>query len=470
MPKPKSGESEKDYMSRCMAYPDMQKYESDQRAAICHSMFKEKSQMENLKKGISNALKNLQIVIKKMERQEIYKSVLNEIPSMTLNLFSYSGQMRFKDIYLEKRLAGSSIEDSLNVTSKLIVRSFKDNKLIVLKSIQKELKRLLENKSKFYLEKAEHQEGDKKMIFGKPFTFSGGKWIPDEDGGKEEEKPEEDFTEVEEINEIVNELIDRGYTEEEISNMSKEEIEETLKVEITDDNREQILDAQSDIIREDLEQQAAEILQNDPEEYNNMKELLSDDEPGFEYEPTEEEILMALRDSVMNLSDDKLNEIIEDKTEEEEKPEEPKEEQGQTGWANESGIDREEFLNPEHFDRLNNLNEEQLNSLFEEHGLDPEESLNENIGYLSMIPPDSLEESLNNQEGENLFTPLTDEQEEDAQKRIDNLSFDQKKDLISKLDWTPNEGINKENIEEIIDSIISYEDFKKLNEVLSSLE
>lgn len=40
MPKPKDDESEKDYMSRCMAYGDMQKYDSSQRAAICHSMYR----------------------------------------------------------------------------------------------------------------------------------------------------------------------------------------------------------------------------------------------------------------------------------------------------------------------------------------------------------------------------------------------------------------------------------------------
>lgn len=42
MPKPKAGESEKDFMGRCMSFPDMQKYPADQRAAICHSKYGEK--------------------------------------------------------------------------------------------------------------------------------------------------------------------------------------------------------------------------------------------------------------------------------------------------------------------------------------------------------------------------------------------------------------------------------------------
>ena len=39
MPTPNEGETEEQFMQRCMAYPDMQKYEFSQRAAICHSKF-----------------------------------------------------------------------------------------------------------------------------------------------------------------------------------------------------------------------------------------------------------------------------------------------------------------------------------------------------------------------------------------------------------------------------------------------
>ena len=42
MPTPQKGESEKNYMDRCMAYPDMQKYPPAQREAICRSMWKKK--------------------------------------------------------------------------------------------------------------------------------------------------------------------------------------------------------------------------------------------------------------------------------------------------------------------------------------------------------------------------------------------------------------------------------------------
>lgn len=41
MPKPKSGESKDEFISRCMGYDDMQKYDQDQRAAICYSYWDE---------------------------------------------------------------------------------------------------------------------------------------------------------------------------------------------------------------------------------------------------------------------------------------------------------------------------------------------------------------------------------------------------------------------------------------------
>ena len=41
MPTPQKGEKREEYISRCMAYPDMQKHPSAQRAAICFSMWKQ---------------------------------------------------------------------------------------------------------------------------------------------------------------------------------------------------------------------------------------------------------------------------------------------------------------------------------------------------------------------------------------------------------------------------------------------
>ena len=44
MPKPQKGEEKKDFISRCMGYDDMQKYDQKQRAAICYSYWENKSE------------------------------------------------------------------------------------------------------------------------------------------------------------------------------------------------------------------------------------------------------------------------------------------------------------------------------------------------------------------------------------------------------------------------------------------
>lgn len=48
MPNPKPGENKKDYISRCMAYDDMQKYDEKQRYAICNSMYESKKALNSL--------------------------------------------------------------------------------------------------------------------------------------------------------------------------------------------------------------------------------------------------------------------------------------------------------------------------------------------------------------------------------------------------------------------------------------
>lgn len=47
MPTPKAGETRKKYISRCMRYPDMQKYNQDQRLAICFDMWRSRHKKEN---------------------------------------------------------------------------------------------------------------------------------------------------------------------------------------------------------------------------------------------------------------------------------------------------------------------------------------------------------------------------------------------------------------------------------------
>jgi hypothetical protein len=72
MPKPKKGESEQDFISRCMAYDDMQKYDQKQRAAICYSYWRE-SKKENIMKPVSPRLKHF--------AQEIGKEITEDLKS-----------------------------------------------------------------------------------------------------------------------------------------------------------------------------------------------------------------------------------------------------------------------------------------------------------------------------------------------------------------------------------------------------
>jgi len=49
MPTPKKNETKKEFIKRCMAYPDLQDKKPDQRYAICQSMWKERKKGETEK-------------------------------------------------------------------------------------------------------------------------------------------------------------------------------------------------------------------------------------------------------------------------------------------------------------------------------------------------------------------------------------------------------------------------------------
>jgi len=94
--------------------------------------------------NIEKSLNDLQKVIKGIEREKFYRGFIKEIPKGTLNLFSSKGQRVFKTVYLDNRIAGVNKSQSMEITTSMIVRSFKDNKLTLLKGIQKALSRINE--------------------------------------------------------------------------------------------------------------------------------------------------------------------------------------------------------------------------------------------------------------------------------------------------------------------------------------
>ena len=95
MPEPRAGESKQDFVSRCMGSDEMQKYDQDQRAAICYSKY-----------GLTKS-----------------------------SDVCYNGDM---------------------MTVQQTIR--KIQKSLAMKA----------------------EEGQKKMIFGKPYTYSGGQWVQDD--------------------------------------------------------------------------------------------------------------------------------------------------------------------------------------------------------------------------------------------------------------------------------------------------
>jgi len=227
------------------------------------------------KNKITKALDELDKLIKGIENQKVYKSVLNEIPGYSLGVFCEEGQKKFRSIYLDNRLAGVSKSDALELTTNLVVRSYNQNKEPILAGILKTLVRIKNRleKQQFLgdetqieefppegeipvieddgednevdkacdyededkdVDKAE--EGDKKMIFGKPFTYTGGKWEADGGGSKDSPKEEEIEDQLNEeegpsVADMEDALRDLGYNQNELDAMSQDELQETYDTE-----------------------------------------------------------------------------------------------------------------------------------------------------------------------------------------------------------------------------------------------
>lgn len=249
MTTPKSGESQNEFISRCHSahaseYPDQK-----QRHAMCMSKWRGKMKTEkSFNTKVDKALNDLDKLIKGMEKEKVYKSFVSEIPGSILDIFCSDGQRKFKQIYIDNRIAGVNKDESLELTKSLVTRAYKDNKIVILGGIYKALEKirdrikkahfvgddtqqeefppkdsikpiddddeenqsetttksisqdLLKEKAKKYDDIDKAEEGDTKMVFGNPMTFSGGKWVP-QDGGKKEDEPKdeaEDETAVQE--------------------------------------------------------------------------------------------------------------------------------------------------------------------------------------------------------------------------------------------------------------------------------
>jgi len=151
MPTPKSGEKEQEFVSRCMGDSDMQKYDQDQRAAICFSKFRSKSEKKSSeaikRKSVFFNLKKLEKIlftlVNSIEKKEIRKGIILEIPQSVIGSYSEEGQILFKSIYFKNRLSDKNMEKSLNLAKNFLDRENKVNKGTLLKMIQKELSKIV---------------------------------------------------------------------------------------------------------------------------------------------------------------------------------------------------------------------------------------------------------------------------------------------------------------------------------------
>lgn len=85
MPKPQKGESKKDFISRCMGYDDMQKYDQKQRAAICYSYWENKSEQVDLGSFTDALLEGIDQATVREAAMEAAKDIFDKVNKSKVN-------------------------------------------------------------------------------------------------------------------------------------------------------------------------------------------------------------------------------------------------------------------------------------------------------------------------------------------------------------------------------------------------
>lgn len=143
-------------------------------------------------KKFDQITKSIEEYINILESNAQKESICSEIPMSILKEYYPEGRERYKSIYCYNRSVGKNPEESIALTSRLITRSFPRRSEVILKELTEEFDKVvisMLNRGVF-VSKADYKEGQKKMIFGNPYTYSGGKWVKDGGSGKEEPKGE----------------------------------------------------------------------------------------------------------------------------------------------------------------------------------------------------------------------------------------------------------------------------------------
>jgi hypothetical protein len=71
---------------------------------------------------LTKVIKSLEDLVNIIEKNEVYKNVIGEIPDTVVGLFPPTMQMKFKAVYADMRINGHTKEKSLDTSSRLVMR------------------------------------------------------------------------------------------------------------------------------------------------------------------------------------------------------------------------------------------------------------------------------------------------------------------------------------------------------------
>lgn len=139
MPEPKPGESKDEYVGRCVKTVMGEGVTQEQALGKCYGMWDNHS----TSKTVEKAIESVEAVLKKMEKDELFKMYEPEIKEMysrvekDINNISEYGKLFIIDIYLRSRQDGNEVEKSLELAKSFYQKEYKKlERFNVLKSLE----------------------------------------------------------------------------------------------------------------------------------------------------------------------------------------------------------------------------------------------------------------------------------------------------------------------------------------------
>ena len=96
-----------------------------------------------MKNQLKQVIKEFENLVNVVEKNEIYKSLIGEIPETIISIYPVDIQMKFKSLYADMRLDGNTKQKSLDLSARMVLREVKNNTMVpLLAEIQKTLLRI----------------------------------------------------------------------------------------------------------------------------------------------------------------------------------------------------------------------------------------------------------------------------------------------------------------------------------------